>query len=113
MTIMLSLIFSTFFFKEEILLYLWHYPSLSVHGIEGASHEPGTKTVICKFSIHQILHMDLLVVKQEVRGKHFLWPLLYKLVALSTSQIYNPSGKLNISSVYLLLRAETGMRVSA
>ncbi|NWV36429.1 CNDP1 dipeptidase, partial [Grantiella picta] len=57
--------------KEEILLHLWHYPSLSIHGIEGAFHEPGIKTVIPakvigKFSIHQVPHMDLLVVKQQV-----------------------------------------------
>ncbi|XP_027506628.1 beta-Ala-His dipeptidase-like [Corapipo altera] len=57
--------------KEEILLHLWRYPSLSIHGIEGAFHEPGIKTVIPakvigKFSIRQVPHMDLLVVKQQV-----------------------------------------------
>ncbi|XP_027533360.1 beta-Ala-His dipeptidase-like [Neopelma chrysocephalum] len=57
--------------KEEILLHLWCYPSLSIHGIEGAFHEPGIKTVIPakeigKFSIRQVPHMDLLVVKQQV-----------------------------------------------
>ncbi|NXW28855.1 CNDP1 dipeptidase, partial [Phaetusa simplex] len=57
--------------KEEILLHLWHYPSLSIHGIEGAFHEPGIKTVIPakvigKFSIRQVPHMDLSVVKQQV-----------------------------------------------
>uniref|UniRef100_A0A663LRC2 Carnosine dipeptidase 1 n=1 Tax=Athene cunicularia TaxID=194338 RepID=A0A663LRC2_ATHCN len=46
--------------KEEILLHLWRYPSLSIHGIEGAFHEPGIKTVIPakvigKFSIRQCL----------------------------------------------------------
>ncbi|XP_021243970.1 beta-Ala-His dipeptidase isoform X2 [Numida meleagris] len=57
--------------KEEILLHLWHYPSLSIHGIEGAFHEPGIKTVIPakvtgKFSIRQVPYMDLSVVKQQV-----------------------------------------------
>ncbi|NXC26941.1 CNDP1 dipeptidase, partial [Campylorhamphus procurvoides] len=57
--------------KEEILLHLWRYPSLSIHGIEGAFHEPGIKTVIPakvigKFSIRLVPHMDLLIVKQQV-----------------------------------------------
>ncbi|RLW13253.1 hypothetical protein DV515_00000106, partial [Chloebia gouldiae] len=43
---------------------------LSIHGIEGAFHEPGIKTVIPakvigKFSIRQVPHMDLLVVKEQ------------------------------------------------
>ncbi|XP_030349958.1 beta-Ala-His dipeptidase [Strigops habroptila] len=57
--------------KEEILLHLWRYPALSIHGIEGAFHEPGIKTVIPakvigKFSIRQVPNMDLSVVKQQV-----------------------------------------------
>uniref|UniRef100_A0A8C0EEF2 Carnosine dipeptidase 1 n=1 Tax=Bubo bubo TaxID=30461 RepID=A0A8C0EEF2_BUBBB len=65
--------------KEEILLHLWRYPSLSIHGIEGAFHEPGIKTVIPakvigKFSIRQVPHMDLSVVKRQVRDKPFLCP---------------------------------------
>uniref|UniRef100_A0A8C7EEH8 Carnosine dipeptidase 1 n=1 Tax=Nothoprocta perdicaria TaxID=30464 RepID=A0A8C7EEH8_NOTPE len=57
--------------KEEILLHLWRYPSLSIHGIEGAFHEPGIKTVIPakvtgKFSIRQVPHMELSVIKQQV-----------------------------------------------
>lgn len=82
---MSSLIFSIFFLlKEEILLHLWRYPSLSIHGIEGAFHEPGIKTVIPakvigKFSIRQVPHMDLSVVKKQVRDKSYLWPLLCKI----------------------------------
>lgn len=77
-------IFNVIFLKEEILLHLWRYPSLSIHGIEGAFHEPGIKTVIPakvigKFSIRQVPHMDLSVVKQQVKVKPFLWPLLCKL----------------------------------
>lgn len=67
-------IFNVVFLKEEILLHLWRYPSLSIHGIEGAFHEPGIKTVIPakvigKFSIRQVPHMDLSVVKQQVRKR--------------------------------------------
>ncbi|XP_050301476.1 cytosolic non-specific dipeptidase-like [Anthonomus grandis grandis] len=32
--------------KEKILMHRWRYPSLSLHGIEGAFAEPGQKTVI-------------------------------------------------------------------
>lgn len=32
--------------KEELLMHRWRYPSLSIHGIEGAFSEPGQKTVI-------------------------------------------------------------------
>ncbi|CAH3191792.1 unnamed protein product, partial [Porites evermanni] len=32
--------------KEEVLMHRWRYPSLSIHGIEGAFYEPGSKTVI-------------------------------------------------------------------
>lgn len=34
--------------KEKILMHRWRYPSLSIHGIEGAFSEPGQKTVIPK-----------------------------------------------------------------
>ncbi|XP_052699358.1 cytosolic non-specific dipeptidase-like isoform X1 [Crassostrea angulata] len=32
--------------KEDILMHRWRYPSLSIHGIEGAFSESGSKTVI-------------------------------------------------------------------
>jgi hypothetical protein len=32
--------------KEEILMARWREPTLSLHGIEGAFHESGAKTVI-------------------------------------------------------------------
>lgn len=32
--------------KVQLLLHRWRYPSLSIHGIEGAYSEPGTKTII-------------------------------------------------------------------
>ncbi|XP_055374696.1 cytosolic non-specific dipeptidase [Condylostylus longicornis] len=32
--------------KRKILMHRWRFPSLSIHGIEGAFYEPGQKTVI-------------------------------------------------------------------
>ncbi|XP_059102630.1 beta-Ala-His dipeptidase [Peromyscus eremicus] len=57
--------------KEELLIHLWRYPSLSIHGIEGAFDEPGIKTVIPgrvigKFSIRLVPHMNLSVVENQV-----------------------------------------------
>ncbi|XP_076991336.1 beta-Ala-His dipeptidase isoform X2 [Tamandua tetradactyla] len=58
--------------KEELLMHLWRYPSLSIHGIEGAFDEPGAKTVIPgrvvgKFSIRLVPHMDLSMVEKQVK----------------------------------------------
>ncbi|XP_021504448.2 beta-Ala-His dipeptidase isoform X2 [Meriones unguiculatus] len=58
--------------KEELLAHLWRYPSLSIHGIEGAFDEPGAKTVIPsrvigKFSIRLVPHMSLSVVETQVK----------------------------------------------
>lgn len=48
---------------ETILMNRWRYPSLSLHGIEGAFHSPGAKTVIPskvigKFSIRIVPNME-------------------------------------------------------
>ncbi|KAJ1355435.1 hypothetical protein KIN20_012832 [Parelaphostrongylus tenuis] len=48
--------------KEEILMNRWRFPSLSIHGIEGAYSQPGAKTVIPnkvigKFSIRTVPNM--------------------------------------------------------
>lgn len=32
--------------KKTLLMHRWRYPTLSLHGIEGAFHGPGAKTVI-------------------------------------------------------------------
>jgi nonspecific dipeptidase len=45
--------------KTQLLMHRWRYPSLSLHGIEGAFSEPGQKTVIPrkvigKFSIRAV-----------------------------------------------------------
>lgn len=52
-------------------MHLWRYPSLSIHGIEGAFDEPGAKTVIPgqvigKFSIRLVPHMDTSAVEKQV-----------------------------------------------
>jgi len=48
---------------KEILMRRWRFPTLSVHGVEGAFHGPGSKTVIpCKvigkFSLRIVPNMD-------------------------------------------------------
>nr|BAF48785.1 serum carnosinase [Anguilla japonica] len=58
--------------KEEILMSRWRYPSLSIHGIEGAFSDPGSKTVIPrrvigKFSLRQVPNMDPAVVERQVK----------------------------------------------
>lgn len=49
--------------KVQLLMHRWRYPSLSIHGIEGAFSEPGQKTVIPrkvvgKFSIRIVPNQD-------------------------------------------------------
>ncbi|KAI9759687.1 MAG: hypothetical protein M4579_002164 [Chaenotheca gracillima] len=49
--------------KEKTLMARWRYPSLSVHGVEGAFSAPGAKTVIPakvigKFSIRTVPNME-------------------------------------------------------
>ncbi|MEQ2168243.1 hypothetical protein GOODEAATRI_012354, partial [Goodea atripinnis] len=56
---------------EQILMHRWRYPSLSLHGIEGAFSEAGAKTVIPrkvigKFSIRLVPDMDPKVVEKQV-----------------------------------------------
>ncbi|XP_065325888.1 cytosolic non-specific dipeptidase-like [Pelmatolapia mariae] len=57
--------------KEQILMHCWRYPSLSLHGIEGAFSEAGAKTVIPrkvigKFSIRLVPDMDPRDVEKQV-----------------------------------------------
>ncbi|KAJ8734053.1 hypothetical protein PYW07_014604 [Mythimna separata] len=49
--------------KEQILMHRWRFPSLSLHGIEGAAFQPGAKTVIPgkvigKFSIRIVPNQE-------------------------------------------------------
>ena len=57
--------------KEGTLMARWRYPSLSVHGVEGAFSAPGAKTVIPakvtgKFSIRTVPDMEIEQVNQLV-----------------------------------------------
>uniref|UniRef100_A0A3B3DY28 Carnosine dipeptidase 1 n=1 Tax=Oryzias melastigma TaxID=30732 RepID=A0A3B3DY28_ORYME len=57
--------------KVDLLAHKWRYPTVSIHGIEGAFSDPGTKTVIpskvcAKFSIRQVPNMDPAVVEKKV-----------------------------------------------
>ncbi|XP_046872284.1 beta-Ala-His dipeptidase-like [Hypomesus transpacificus] len=58
--------------KEEVLMARWRYPSLSIHGIQGAFSEPGIKTVIPrrvtgKFSIRHVPDMVPSDVERKVK----------------------------------------------
>lgn len=58
--------------KVDLLAHMWRYPTVSIHGIEGAFSDPGTKTVIpakvtAKFSIRQVPDMDPAMVKKQVK----------------------------------------------
>uniref|UniRef100_A0A4W4FKM9 Cytosolic non-specific dipeptidase n=1 Tax=Electrophorus electricus TaxID=8005 RepID=A0A4W4FKM9_ELEEL len=57
--------------KPQVLMHRWRYPSLSLHGIEGAFSGSGAKTVIpCKvsgkFSIRLVPDMDPDLVEKQV-----------------------------------------------
>ncbi|XP_037639534.1 cytosolic non-specific dipeptidase isoform X2 [Sebastes umbrosus] len=57
--------------KVDLLAHMWRYPTVTIHGIEGAFSDPGTKTVIpakvtAKFSIRQVPDMDPAMVKKQV-----------------------------------------------
>lgn len=57
--------------KQGVLMHLWRYPSLSVHGIEGAYSDQGEKTVIPnqvigKFSIRTVPNMTASKLEHRV-----------------------------------------------
>ncbi|KAJ1925083.1 hypothetical protein IWQ60_004795 [Tieghemiomyces parasiticus] len=57
---------------KDILMHRWRYPSLSLHGIEGAFYAPGSKTVIPanpigKFSIRTVPNMEPAQITQLVK----------------------------------------------
>lgn len=58
--------------KKSLLQHRWRYPTLSLHGIEGAFAGPGAKTVIpakCvgKFSLRLVPDQDPAVIEQLVK----------------------------------------------
>ncbi|KAH9372794.1 hypothetical protein HPB48_022690 [Haemaphysalis longicornis] len=59
--------------KEDVLMHSWRYPSLSLHGVEGAFYGPRTKTVIpCKvtgkFSIRIVPNQEPAKVDSLVKA---------------------------------------------
>jgi len=57
--------------KEMLMMHRWRFPTLSLHGIEGAFDQPGSKTVIPrkvigKFSLRLVPHMDANKVEELV-----------------------------------------------
>lgn len=57
--------------KTQLLMHRWRYPSLSIHGIEGAFYEPGQKTVIPrhvigKFSLRIVPNQTIESVERQV-----------------------------------------------
>ncbi|KAI5617528.1 hypothetical protein C0J50_22906, partial [Silurus asotus] len=57
--------------KVDLLAHMWRFPTISIHGIEGAFCGLGTKTVIpakvtAKFSIRQVPDMNPAVVEKQV-----------------------------------------------
>lgn len=57
--------------KEKTLMARWRFPSLSIHGVEGAFSQPGAKTVIPakvigKFSIRTVPNMEIGAVNELV-----------------------------------------------
>uniref|UniRef100_A0A336L7Z7 CSON005069 protein n=1 Tax=Culicoides sonorensis TaxID=179676 RepID=A0A336L7Z7_CULSO len=57
--------------KTQLLMHRWRYPSLSIHGIEGAFYEPGQKTVIPrkvtgKFSLRIVPNQEPELIEKYV-----------------------------------------------
>lgn len=66
------------FLQKDVLMHRWRYPSLSLHGIEGAFSGSGAKTVIPrkvvgKFSIRLVPNMTPEVVSEQARGHWGIW----------------------------------------
>lgn len=66
-----------FISQVDLLAHMWRYPTVTIHGIEGAFSDPGTKTVIpakvtAKFSIRQVPDMDPATVKKQVKLEKML-----------------------------------------
>lgn len=58
--------------QVDLLTHRWRYPTVSIHGIEGAFSSSGSKTVIpakviAKFSIRQVPNMDPAMVEKQVK----------------------------------------------
>ncbi|KFZ24315.1 hypothetical protein V502_01210 [Pseudogymnoascus sp. VKM F-4520 (FW-2644)] len=76
--------------KESTLMARWRFPSLSVHGIEGAFSQPGAKTVIPakvigKFSIRTVPNMESEDVTRLV--KEYVTDVFTKLGSKNTLDV--------------------------
>ncbi|KAI0152761.1 hypothetical protein GGR57DRAFT_469015 [Xylariaceae sp. FL1272] len=77
--------------KKPTLMARWRYPSLSVHGIEGAYSAPGAKTVIPakvigKFSIRTVPDMDIDKTNEAVYS--YVKDAFAKLGSKNTLKVY-------------------------
>ncbi|KFY71980.1 hypothetical protein V499_07875 [Pseudogymnoascus sp. VKM F-103] len=76
--------------KESTLMARWRFPSLSIHGIEGAFSQPGAKTVIPakvigKFSIRTVPNMESEDVTRLV--KEYVTDVFAKLKSKNTLDV--------------------------
>ncbi|KAI2605821.1 CNDP dipeptidase [Hypoxylon fragiforme] len=77
--------------KKSTLMARWRYPSLSVHGIEGAFSAPGAKTVIPakvigKFSIRTVPNMEIEKTNELVAK--YVKEVFAKLGSKNTMKVY-------------------------
>ncbi|KAF4124265.1 Cys-Gly metallodipeptidase DUG1 [Geosmithia morbida] len=83
--------------KKKTLMARWRFPSLSIHGIEGAFSAPGAKTVIPakvigKFSIRTVPDMD--IEKTNAAVYKYVEEQFAKLKSKNTMKVYaQHSGK--------------------
>ena len=77
--------------KKPTLMARWRYPSLSVHGVEGAFSAPGAKTVIPakvigKFSIRTVPNMEIEQTNKLV--EKYVTEVFQKLGSKNTMKVY-------------------------
>lgn len=95
-------------------MHLWRYPSLSIHGVEGAFDKPGAKTVIPgrvigKFSIRLVPHMNTSVVEKQVTSAHGSLPgstisehRTHSVISVQVSVFFFPIQKIGINGKKLI-----------
>ncbi|KAI0842490.1 cytosolic non-specific dipeptidase [Hypoxylon sp. FL0890] len=77
--------------KKSTLMARWRYPSLSIHGVEGAFSAPGAKTVIPakvigKFSIRTVPNMEIEKTNELV--EKYVKDMFSKLGSKNTLKVY-------------------------
>jgi acetylornithine deacetylase/succinyl-diaminopimelate desuccinylase-like protein len=82
--------------KNDMLMYRSRFPSLSIHGIEGAYSGPSIKTVIPsrvigKFSIRLVPHQDPDKISKLV--KNYIYEEFEKLPTLNKIKVNCPHGE--------------------